>query len=390
MDSRRVQRIAVAASVSLLFFYRLSLWSLHDGHPRTAAGLGGTPDRRAHALSCINSIADSEIELLENRCETLLVFDYLENGFGGSVGFIINNMMYQARMNHSADYLGVWHYAKGCPFEAGDEGASCFCQPLTPCNRSRTRWSPRPGSKDWYHDDIDKLENYPEPYRRMGIPYWRSRFTSRFFRLNRNVAAIFQATKKSINWPKDRAVLAIHIRQGDKAKEGYRLFSAQQYLEHALKIQRDYRVADVFLATDSPTVLKECFDLFGPFFNIMALNDSRRLGDTSIEVASFAKNQSDSWTLGLDAILNLQFMSEANFFIGTVHSNFGRMAAELMFAKNNLRGPMIFLDKPECDKGRHVHPDIEAYMAFNRSHFYDLACDVSNAFDACQPCHHGH
>lgn len=49
-------------------------------------------------------------------------------------------------------------------------------------------------------------------------------------------------------------------------------------------------------------------------------------------------------------------------FAGIFHSNFGRLAAELQYAKGHTLTPYAFQDKDLCDHSGHNHPDRDGYF----------------------------
>jgi hypothetical protein len=328
-----------------------------------------------------------EIDAVQNpsqsgrSCETapVLVIDVFESGFGGQLGYYINHLMSAMRQERVLIIRGNWGYASGCPFGEHFLDYRCFFLPFSPCTvenalnpTSGNRVIGSRGASDFYHDEVDMIQNYPKRYRSLGIPFWRTQITQKFIRLQPQVKARLLEAKRSLLWPTEAPVIALHIRRGDKVNEGYEMYPLSNYLTEVLAIQKKFGAEYLFVATDSPTELENI--LHSPSwtntFRILYHNDSFREGDNRNEVGVMASNSKEAgYQLGLDALVNIFLISEANFFVGTVHSNLGRMGAEWMYTKFNLLGPMRFVDKEKCLLDRHHHPDIEAYSSFNRDEF---------------------
>ena len=57
-----------------------------------------------------------------------------------------------------------------------------------------------------------------------------------------------------------------------------------------------------------------------------------------------------------------RILSAGFTFVGIFHSNFGRLAAELQYAKGFTRSAYVFADLASCRAQGHYHPDRDSYF----------------------------
>lgn len=337
---------------------------------------------------CPGSSPNCSIEEACSHSRLLVIDSMYISGFGGQMGIFINHLFTGLKLGRILVIKEPWHLANGCPFGAKANNFTCFFRPFSPCTSANSglqegvggdgsRLRASLGPSDFYHDHVDRLEYYPEKYRSLGIPFFRAKVAKYFARFNDDIEEIIRETKAKIRWPEthpERGIIAVHLRRGDKIKEGFELFTLATYLEEVKGMQQRTGARHLFVSTDSPAFLEEILaspEWTAPFDHIFYLDDFSRQGDVVVEVSVLAnKDATGGYRYGLDALLNTHFMSLCNYFVGTVHSNLGKMGLEWMYAHDNLWGPAVFLDiNRKCRREGHYHPDGEAYSSFDHTEF---------------------
>jgi Alpha-(1,6)-fucosyltransferase N- and catalytic domains len=320
----------------------------------------------------------------------LLSVEYPANGFASGFG-IIAGALIQAYLRKRVLIFqegSNWPYYPGkdeCP-TAHETKWECFFESIGPCNEANSR-EPGEGGKNigdddgsttgghrildmsiantgfYYHDSLTTMK-IPSPYDSLGPAWFRTQFFLFLFRLNANtIDALKDRMIFSKIYPLPPKYLSWHVRHGDKVVEKHKTFEIDEFMPRVIAAAAKLGTKNIFLSSDDPNVISNAQSAFEDF-RLFSLVDYMRIGDSaSAEAASVARNEKDK-TLGLayDALFNLWLMSEGNGFAGIFHSNFGRLAAEFMYAKGR---PMIeyeWQDKGVCDGAGHNHPDRDAYF----------------------------
>jgi hypothetical protein len=215
--------------------------STSDG--RDSASSVSHTDSLFLALEALQSVSDeilSEIEIVQDPSKLgrtctevrLFVADLFPAGFGAQMGFFMNELMTATRKGRVLIVRGDFGYSGGCPFGMNRTNSlSCFFAPVGPCV-AQNSWTEadlqagqipayapplsKPfatpddvlapiahsdGHYDFYHDNVDDLQNYPPKYRSLGIPFWRSRFTLRIMKLQPEIDDMLHHAKQQIGWP---------------------------------------------------------------------------------------------------------------------------------------------------------------------------------------------
>lgn len=320
----------------------------------------------------------------------LFVITAWGQGFGGQLHYYTHHLFTATRLNRTLVIRRKWGYANGCPFNGGMyHDYRCFFKPLSDCFEDNSfleselsqldhltqdpesRLISSAGEPDFFYSHLDQLEKYPPAYRQLGIPFYRSRYhLKQLHNMQPEVEALLAQRKKEVGWPPSGTpVIGVHIRRGDKFHETPER-GVEEYLQGCLRLKKETGVRHVFLATDSPTLLKNI--LASPNwtneFTLLHPNDSHPEGDTHSPAERIASQNENGYEWGLDALTSLHLLSEGNYMVLTGASNLGIVAAEWMYLKGNLLGPAIFLD---LDKHPAKKPTMDALSVFNRTQFLE-------------------
>jgi len=356
--------------------------------------------------------ADVRTELLWTQrppnCKTarLAVMEMHISGFGSTwQQFVQFLMAAHSVVGGSMVVRGTWGYANGCSFGNKSKSVDCFFELPTSCrvddlavskkdkddseraevslgdarNHNRVVFLSKVTDFLLGSTEGHNLDYYPPKYHSFGVPFWRIR-VNRFMldSMRPDVRQAIEAKRAGIAWPSaGTPVIGIHIRRGDKVNEDFEMYSLDTYLARALKLKEAHGARHVFIATDSAKELQTILSLhtWTSMFEILYLNDTVRLGDQITEAASETRRQQDGYLHGLDVLSNLVLLSDANYFVGSPHSNMARVAVDWMDAKYNLLAPPEWIEfKTGADgvqylpaNGKQVELASLYYATYNRT-----------------------
>ena len=332
----------------------------------------------------------------------LLTVEYPASGFASGFG-VIAGALIQAYIRKR---VLIFQEGSNWPYYPGKDQCKnphetkweCFFESIGPCHEGNSR-EPGEGGKNigeddgstsggqrildmsisntgfYYHDSLTTM-NIPSPYDSLGPAWFRTQFFLFLFRLNQNtIQALKDRMILSKIYPLPSKYLSWHVRHGDKVVEKHKTFEVDEFLPKVIDAATRLGTKHIFLSSDDPSVISSAQTAFKEF-KIYSLIDFMRIGDSaSAEAASVARNEKDK-TLGLayDALFNLWLMSEGNGFAGIFHSNFGRLAAEFMYAKGRPMVEYTWQDKSICDNAGHIHPDRDAYFDVRSKGYLTKRC----------------
>lgn len=177
------------------------------------------------------------------------------------------------------------------------------------------------------------------------------------------------ATQHYVSW---------HLRRGDKVAEGFRTYDAAATLPQLLAVVAATGVRRVFIASDDPDQSAAAASLLlARGLRPTYLIDSMPLGKSpGLEAAAVAaRDPAAAAALVIDALANLRALSGGVGLTAIFHSNFARLAAELMFARGLVAAPFAWVDAAECDSlglahwssggvfgVDHYHPERDSYF----------------------------
>lgn len=159
-------------------------------------------------------------------------------------------------------------------------------------------------------------------------------------------ASLFEALAKQIGLR--RPYIGLHIRRGDKIGTEAERHELSEYLEAAVQLAAELpsaqRRAQVFVATDDPTVLKEAREAYSGAFEFVVLPDAATMAARGYSTVS---GEGTRFT-----IADIAFLANADVLVGTFSSQISRLAFELMSSHRNVT--YVFAEKAAPDAGTPV------------------------------------
>ena len=170
-------------------------------------------------------------------------------------------------------------------------------------------------------------------------------------------------------------VIAMHVRRGDSCMRfaaqrgvgphervsGRPCYPLSLYASAARHMKERYNASVVVLATDSPEVAAEAKRDYGGEFTWLHLPvDHRKLeGQRGVNVGKAksghvfiehraAKGKLDKWDAVTSALADLQLLGQADMFVGSLNSQFGRLAWLLIYARAGALPPFASMDFGFC------------------------------------------
>ena len=154
---------------------------------------------------------------------------------------------------------------------------------------------------------------------------WKSFLLKRIYKLTPMLQTLVDHKVQALNIPEEYA--AVHIRRGDKTAGPIaesKAIPVGQYF--ACCRYTGYK--NVFVSTDSPEVLTECYDLFGNEFNIM--HDESEIRNDGypykIQKGIIKENPFTVMDELITGLKNIHILSHSSYLIGTKASWFFRIS----------------------------------------------------------------
>eukprot|EP00276_Gloeochaete_wittrockiana_P010349 CAMPEP_0184652738 /NCGR_PEP_ID=MMETSP0308-20130426/10440_1 /TAXON_ID=38269 /ORGANISM="Gloeochaete witrockiana, Strain SAG 46.84" /LENGTH=286 /DNA_ID=CAMNT_0027087785 /DNA_START=498 /DNA_END=1358 /DNA_ORIENTATION=+ len=139
--------------------------------------------------------------------------------------------------------------------------------------------------------------------------FWRYQLIKYIARPSREVKNMVRHRAEDI-LKLPRPIISMHVRYGDKWKE-MRLIPFETYIDIARKLKAEHGVANILLSTETPWLVEETKKY--PEFNWYI---------APINAISENGTPEGSWKLnGQNSVLNLFLAADADYFIGTLRSN---------------------------------------------------------------------
>jgi hypothetical protein len=251
--------------------------------------------------------------------------------------------------------------------ELSRELYACYLEPLLECHVS----PPGAGVQDLAHSGGDEdtdpwgwgapvmpftnLSRYTgaefQEFPKQSAFWWRAQVGRLLVRPRPSLLAVLQLVKASLGF--EGPVIGVHVRHGDACMHASisrfrpKCVDWAAYLERIYDMSARYGVRKVFLATDDDEVAASAARISD--LDIMHLSLDRSIFDADwfLEFRS-ELGLVDSQLVTESALLDLLFLSEASYFVGTFASHLSRLAFELMVARLGYFPPYASVDYPWC------------------------------------------
>jgi len=201
--------------------------------------------------------------------------------------------------------------------------------------------------------DASTKDILPKSFPSMAFMEAVSAIVSTIFEPSKKMQQRMTDAKKKMNWPVDRNVIGLHVRNGDSCKDETQewrtvtCFPLSKYMQLVDKAATKYRIRDIYLTSESPSTFEETKEY--PYYNWMFLN-------TSISPVPAGKNienaiddgDLEGVSIGEEAQTSLLLLSEASVIIGKFTSNLPRLAIEYKTGKKSLVPPYYSMDSSWC------------------------------------------
>ena len=294
-------------------------------------------------------------------------------------------------------------------FAAEDCGAmfACYLEPWSKCGeaafeRLRRKGAPMSRPPRWYGGA--KVLPFLTARRRkplrvpegdegaVSLAWYHSELAGYLWRPNPELSRRVEDIKRRIGYR--HPIIAMHVRHGDACRDIYgsrKCFKLGEYMAHAQRMKDRYGVANIFLATDDPEVVREAEAEYPDFrFAVAPVDrawysaspDSEQgsghsglaTGHGTVQeeaerqtAAGFiekrlGQREGGRAKVGLEAVIDTELLGQADFFIGTLGSNLGRLAFELILSRQRRVVPFASLDIGWCASFS-THTDGEARSA---------------------------
>lgn len=166
------------------------------------------------------------------------------------------------------------------------------------------------------------------------------------FRLNGRFRRLLQAAAQQMSLRRPYA--ALHVRRGDKIGREAEFHPLREYLlaldqltSRSPLAARGQERLMVFVSSDDPLVFKEAQRDFGARYEFVRLAQASELADEYHNPGSTKQTRSTELTL-----MDIAFLADCDFLVGTFSSQISRLAFELMTSKRGYIGH-VYRRKPE-------------------------------------------
>ena len=201
------------------------------------------------------------------------------------------------------------------------------------------------------------------------MAWYHSELVAYLWRPKPEVRNMVEDIKRQIGYR--HPIVGMHVRRGDACRDTERTplsqcYELAAYMAHAQKMQDLYGVENIFLATDDPEVVREAEGKYRGFRFIYAPID-REWYDAQPKSAGAGPpppplpglwrggieyrldtGEGDPGKVGLEAVIDAELLGQADFFVGTLGSNLGRIAFELILSRKRRVVPFASLDIGWC------------------------------------------
>jgi hypothetical protein len=203
-------------------------------------------------------------------------------------------------------------------------------------------------------------------------------------RMRRQISKVVER----IGYDFSQKCIGIHIRRGDSCndKEAFRVcFDDQHYVKAAQRLRSTYNLHCIYIATDdssAPDAIRKAFEEEDDKFVKLNANLSsqelltqfqwRRMkvfdqgndrsaydlcpkgickGGQYLENERHLYKGHQGFRLGMEMLIDIEFLAACTAFVGAFSSNNFRLAVELHFARQGVHPPYISLDTSWCYNG---------------------------------------
>ena len=140
--------------------------------------------------------------------------------------------------------------------------------------------------------------------------------------------------------------ISMHIRRGDSCNDhGRKCYSLDLYISAVRKIKREHAVSDIFLVTDSDTVLHDITKYKGFNWHYNEYNRSSFAGNESFKIEVIENRKDRNNKAIMDTMFaDLQVAAHGAYVIGTSRSFFTTAICTLIFSRLKQFPPIISLE----------------------------------------------
>jgi len=286
------------------------------------------------------------------RCtqETAFGFDYNDQGLAAQVSDASVQLSYAFSHGRAAAFHGEWTYGlhKGCP---ENRGVACHFRPHFDCPLATTLENP-----DFASHPRDVI---PERYRERGAFWWYSHATHFLLEPNPDFRLKITAAKALLGFGSG-PVIGVHVRNGDYCThqdEGGGLClqymhcvcdGFEPYLARIREMKERYGATAIFLATQDPRIVEAARAESG--LRVMALPFDREQLTGKAAKKSLHWRQKlgfvDAEMVSESALLDMFLLRECTMFVGAFHSQYSRLAYQLMAVNTGTHPPFASVHLP--------------------------------------------
>lgn len=192
--------------------------------------------------------------------------------------------------------------------------------------------------------------------RRRGTFWFHSQLVQRLWQLRKaeRAAADF-VQRANFTWQPANSCVGVHVRHGDACKDHRsqrRCYSAATYIRHARRLKSRYKLKGVFLATDDPSVVRAFRAQRDLNVAVQGVDRGWLSGGGSTRIETRMKSRSATGgvqgRIGRETVVDMELLARCSAFVGTFSTNLGRLAYEIMAARQNTLPPYVSLDIAWC------------------------------------------
>lgn len=204
---------------------------------------------------------------------------------------------------------------------------------------------------------ISEPQNFvaPEEFKGAGSFWWRSHLLSFIMHPRDELVARLRATQRMLGWPRNKPVIAVHVRHGDWCTDVYQMnlhhgtlqpchpFSV--YLEAVRKIRDKYGVDTAYLSTNDEKVVAEAQEVTDIKFLSVDFDRSQFASRWGLE-QMMMHGTVDRKTVAESALIDLLMLGQCDYMVGGFKSQFARVSFALMTARLGEVRPYVSVDNP--------------------------------------------
>lgn len=216
----------------------------------------------------------------------------------------------------------------------------------------------------------------PGKYQHRGLFWWTAQQYSWYLTPGKDLSDRIEQEKKHLDWENNRPILALHVRHGDTCGDTFKhdrhCSGLDEYMQHALLMQKQFGYKSIYLATDDHNVVLETKNW--PQFKWLLSNATNAqkffAKDTSNFEDQVRDGKVDLVAESKEILQMMHVMSDADGLLGKMSSTIDMIVYPLSYGKKQCQVPLKTLDLPwRHDWGR-------ASKDYSGRHFWQWKVEI--------------